>query len=37
MKKKLQQIPQKYKGSQETTISNSTPIKWTPWKKWTNA
>ena len=26
----------KYKGSQETIISNYMPIKWTTWKKWTN-
>ena len=28
---------QKYKGSYETAISNSMPIKWTTWKKWTNS
>ena len=32
-----QQTTQKYKESQETTISNYTPIKWTTWKKWTNS
>ena len=32
-----QQTTQKYKGSQETTISNYMPIKWTTWKKWTNS
>ena len=30
-----QQTTQKYKGSQETTISNYMPIKWTTWKTWT--
>ena len=33
---KSQQTTQKYKGSQETTISNYMQIKWTTWKKWTN-
>ena len=28
---------QKYKGSRETTTSNSMPIKWTIWRKWTNS
>ena len=28
---------QKYKGSQETTISNYMPIKWTTWKKRMNS
>ena len=32
-----QQTTQKYKGSEETTISNYMPIKWTTWKKWTNS
>ena len=32
-----QQTTQKYKGSQETTISNYMPIKWTTWKKRTNS
>ena len=32
-----QQTTQKYKESQETTISNYIPIKWTTWKKWTNS
>ena len=32
-----QQTTQKYKGSQETTISNYMPIKWTTWKKLTNS
>ena len=30
---KSQQTTQKYKESQETTISNYMPIKWTNWKK----
>ena len=30
---KSQQTTQKYKESQETTISNYMPIKWTTWKK----
>ena len=34
---KSQQTTQKYKGSQETTISNYMPVKWTTWKKWTNS
>ena len=34
---KSQQTTQKYKGSQETTISNYMPIKWTAWKKRTNS
>ena len=28
---------QKYKGSQETTINNYMPIKWTTWKTWMNS
>ena len=36
-KEKLQQTPQKYEASQETTKSNTMPIKWTTWKKWTNS
>ena len=36
-KEKLQLTPQKYKGSKETTTSNSMPIKLTTWKKWTNS
>ena len=32
-----QQITQKYKESEETTISNYMSIKWTTWKKWTNS
>ena len=28
---------QKYIGSEETTIINYMPIKWTTWKKWTNS
>ena len=36
-KEKLQQTPQKYKGSKETTTSNYIPIKWTTWKKWTHS
>ena len=36
-KEKLQQTPQKYKASEETTTRNSMPIKWTIWKKWTNS
>ena len=31
---KTQQTTQKYTGSQETTISNYMPVKWTAWKKW---
>ena len=35
---KSQQITQKYKGSQETTIRNCfMSIKWTTWKKWANS
>ena len=34
---KSQQTTQKYKGTQETTISNNMPIKWKTWKKWTNS
>ena len=34
---KSQQATQKYKGSQETNISNYMPIKWTTQKKWTNS
>ena len=37
MKMEKSQQPQKYKGSQETTISNYMPIKWTTWKKWMNS
>ena len=33
---KSQQTTQKYKRSEETTISNYMTIKWTIWKKWTN-
>ena len=29
MKEKLQATPQKYKGSQETTMYNYTPKRWT--------
>ena len=36
-KKLLQQTPQKYKGSYETTISNYLAIKWTNYKKWANS
>ena len=36
-KEKLQRTPQKYSTSKETTTSNSMPIKWTTWKKWTNS
>ena len=36
-KEKLQETPQKYKASQETTTNNAMPIKWTTWKKWTNS
>ena len=36
MKKKLQRTSQKYKGSQETIISNNMPRKWRTSKKWTN-
>ena len=35
--KKSQQTTQKYEKSQETTMSNCMPIKWTTWKKWTNS
>jgi len=35
--KKSQQKTQKYKESQETTISNYMPVKWTTWKKWMNS
>ena len=31
------QTTQKYKGSQETTISNYMLIKWRTWRKWTNS
>ena len=31
---KSQETTQKYKRSQETTMSNKMPIKWTTWKKW---
>ena len=34
---KSQQKTQKYKESQETTISNYMPVKWTTWKKWMNS
>ena len=34
---KSQQTTQKYKGSQEATISIYMPIKWTTGKKWTNS
>ena len=33
-KEKLQPIPQKYKGSKETTTENHMPVKWTTQKKW---
>ena len=33
---KSQQTTQKYKRSQETTMSNYMSIKWTTWKKWAN-
>ena len=33
---KSQQTIQKFKGSQDTTISNNMPLKWTTWKKQTN-
>ena len=36
-RERSQQTTQKYKGSEETTISNYMPIKWTTWKKWTNS
>ena len=35
--KKLKLAPQKHKGSYETAISNSMPIKWTIQKKWTDS
>ena len=34
---KLHETTQKYKRSQETTMSNYMRIKWTTWKKWTNS
>ena len=34
---KSQQTTQKYKGSQETTISNYMSIKCITWEKWTNS
>ena len=34
---KLQLTPQKYQGSQETTMNKYMPIKWTMWKKWKNS
>ena len=37
MQKKLQLTLQKYKGSQEITMNNHTPIKWTTQKKRTNS
>ena len=36
-KERLQQTPQKQKGSQDTTISNYIPIKWTIQKKCTDS
>ena len=33
----LQLTPQKFQGSQETTMNKYMPIKWTTWKKWTNS
>ena len=33
---KLQQTTHKYKGSEETTMRNYMPIKWTTWKKLTH-
>ena len=36
-KKRLQQTMQKYKGLQETTMSNYMAIKWKTWKKWTDS
>ena len=35
-KEKLQMIPQAYRGPQEITMSNYTPIKWSTYKKLTN-
>ena len=37
MKMKLQLTPQKYQGSQETTMNDYMPIKQTMWKKYTNS
>ena len=34
---KSQQTTQKYKRSYKTTMSKYMPIKWTTWRKWTNA
>ena len=36
-KERLQQTKKKYKGSEETIMSNYMPIKWTTWKKWTDS
>ena len=36
-KEKIQLTSQKYQGSQETTMSNYMPIKWTNKKKQTNS
>ena len=36
-KDNLKQTMQKYKGSQETIMSNNASIKCTTWKKWTNS
>ena len=36
-KERLQKTMQKYKGSEETIMSNNMPIKWTTWKKWTES
>ena len=36
-KEKLQEIPQIYKGSKETTMSNYMPIKQTMWKTQENS
>ena len=34
---KSEQATQKYTGSQETTMNNYMPTKWTTWKKWRNS
>ena len=36
-KEKLQQTTQKYKGSEETTMSSYRSIKWIAYKKWTHS
>ena len=36
-KKRLQETMQKYKGLQDTIMSNYMAIKWITWKKWTDS